>query len=219
MRDPWARARNALIDTVALSVKDERVLKAMRKVPRHEFVPEDFRERSYRDEPLPIGQEQTISQPTIVGIMSELLDLDGTERVLEVGTGSGYQAAVLGELARAVWTIEIRPALSARAQEVIERLNAGGVLDSAPTEFLIGDGSKGWAEAAPYDAIIVTAAPVRVPQALREQLEPGGRLVIPVGDYYQELLLITKEEDGRFTEKSMKLVRFVRLVEDGDSGE
>lgn len=209
----YARLRHEMVDSLAESIRDRRVLDAMRKVPRHLFVPEEVRGRSYRDVPLPIGEGQTISQPTIVAIMSELLDLDGTEKVLEIGTGSGYQAAVLLELAREVYTVEILPGLSRAAEGTIEELKRRGVLRATEIEFVVGDGSDGYAPAAPYDAIIVTAAPAEVPGALLEQLEAGGRLVIPVGDYYQELKLITKDREGTITEKAMKLVRFVRLVE------
>ena len=209
--ESFARQRNEMVDAIAASIRDRRVLGAMRKVPRHLFVPAAVRDRSYRDVPLPIGEGQTISQPTIVGIMSELLNLDGTEKVLEVGTGSGYQAAVLTELASEVYTVEILPGLSQSATETIEELQRAGVISTKPT-FVVGDGNMGHEPAAPYDAIIVTAAPPEVPGALLEQLKAGGRLVIPVGDYYQELKLITKDETGKITEESMKLVRFVRLV-------
>ncbi len=192
------------------------MLAAMREIPRHEFVPEDVRSRSYHDEPLPIGEGQTISQPALVALMSELLELDGSETVLEVGTGSGYQAAILAQLAAKVYTIEILPTLSQRAQSVIRSLSDRGVLDATKIEFIVGDGSKGHPAAAPYDAIIVTAAPTKVPDALLDQLRPGGRLVIPVGDYYQELRLITKAESGEVEESSLKLVRFVRLVGEGE---
>ena len=209
--ESFARKRNEMVDAIAPSIRDRRVLEAMRKVPRHLFVPAEVRDRSYRDVPLPIGEGQTISQPTIVAIMSELLNLDGTERVLEVGTGSGYQAAVLTELAREVYTVEILPGLSRSARETIEELQRTSVISTKPT-FVVGDGNKGYEPSAPYDAIIVTAAPTEVPGALLEQVKAGGRLVIPVGDYYQELKLITKDETGKITEESMKLVRFVRLV-------
>ncbi len=209
--ESFARKRNEMVDAIAPSIRDPRVLEAMRKVPRHLFVPAEWRDRSYRDVPLPIGEGQTISQPTIVAIMSELLNLDGTEKVLEVGTGSGYQAAVLTELAREVYTVEILPGLSRSARETIEELQRTSAISTKPT-FVVGDGNKGYEPAAPYDAIIVTAAPTEVPGALLEQLKAGGRLVIPVGDYYQELKLITKDETGKITEESMKLVRFVRLV-------
>ena len=209
--ETFARMRNEMVDAIAPSIRDRRVLEAMRKVPRHLFVPAEWRDRSYRDVPLPIGEGQTISQPTIVAIMSELLNLDGTEKVLEVGTGSGYQAAVLTELAREVYTVEILPGLSRSARETFEELRSKGIILTKPT-FVVGDGNKGYEPAAPYDAIIVTAAPTDIPGALLDQLKAGGRLVIPVGDYYQELKLITKDETGKTTEESMKLVRFVRLV-------
>ena len=217
--DDYSRRRGEMVDAIATSIRDQRVLSAMRKVPRHRFVPPAERYRSYRDTPLPIGEGQTISQPTIVAIMSELLDLDGTEKVLEVGTGSGYQAAVLTELANEVYTVEILPNLSLSAQRTIEELRSEGVLSRAKLKFILGDGNKGYEPAAPYDAIIVTAAPTAVPHALLTQLKRGGRLVIPVGDYYQELKLITKDQEGHTTEKAMKLVRFVRLVSEDEPKE
>ena len=186
-------------------VVDRRVLAAMRKVPRHRFVPEELRSEAYDDHPLPIGEGQTISQPYIVGIMSELLQLRGGERVLEVGTGSGYQAAVLAELAREVYSIEILGPLARRAVITLRELGYGGVVVRA------GDGYLGWPEAAPFDAVIVTAAPDHIPQPLVDQLKIGGRLVIPVGEYYQELLQCVRTPKGLAC-KSIIPVRFVPLT-------
>ncbi len=186
-------------------VADTRVLAAMRKVPRHLFVPIQMRLEAYEDHPLPIGEGQTISQPYIVGIMSELLRLTGEERVLEVGTGLGYQAAVLAELAEEVYSIEIIEPLARRASATLLELGYTGVVVRA------GDGYLGWSEAAPFDAITVTAAPDHIPQPLVEQLKPGGRLVIPVGQYYQELLLCVKSPQG-LVRKSIIPVRFVPLT-------
>jgi protein-L-isoaspartate(D-aspartate) O-methyltransferase len=160
----------------ARGIRDPRVLAAMRTVPRHEFMPESVRDRAYFDGALPIGLGQTISQPYIVALMTELGAIGPDAKVLEVGTGSGYQAAVLAELAGEVYTVEIVPELAARAAETLERLGYTNLHTRT------GDGWRGWPEAAPFDAILVTAAPDRVPPALLEQLAPGGRLVIPVGD-------------------------------------
>jgi protein-L-isoaspartate(D-aspartate) O-methyltransferase len=186
-------------------VRDSWVLDAMRTVPRHEFVPEDYRDRAYDDGPLPIGWDQTISQPYIVAIMTELLQIDSTSRVLEVGTGSGYQAAVLAEIAAEVYTIEIVEPLCHRADSVLSALKYDSV------HVRCGDGYQGWSEVAPFDGIIVTAAPDHVPQPLIDQLAVGGNLVIPVGTYYQELRRITKTESG-VTERSVIPVRFVPMT-------
>ncbi len=191
-------------------VKDPLVLAAMRKVPRHEFVPESYRKYSYADEPLPIGEGQTISQPYIVAVMTEVLGLARGSRVLEVGTGSGYQAAVLGEIAGEVYTIEIVEPLCKEAAATLARLGYANV------HVRCGDGYRGWPEAAPFDAIIVTAAPDHVPQPLVDQLKPAGRMCIPVGDAYQELMLITKTEHG-VTEKELLPVRFVPMTGEAET--
>jgi protein-L-isoaspartate(D-aspartate) O-methyltransferase len=208
-----------MVDQLASSfneapITDKRVLDALRRVPRHEFVPESVRSQSYQNRPLPIGESQTISQPYIVALMTQLLELDGTENVLEIGTGSGYQAAILGELAAEVTTVEIRPPLLEEAKKKLEDLKARGVLGWKKLVAVVGDGSRGYPPGAPYDAIIVTAAPSKVPDALLEQLRPGGRLVIPVGDFFQELRLIQKDAGGGVTEKTIVPVRFVPLLED-----
>lgn len=186
-------------------VADPRVLAAMRKVPRHRFVPDSLREEAYDDHPLPIGEGQTISQPYIVGIMTELLQLTGGERILEVGTGSGYQAAVLAELTKEVYSIEILEPLASRAAATLRAHGYAGVIVRA------GDGYLGWPEAAPFDAIIVTAAPDHIPQPLVDQLKVGGRLVIPVGRYSQELLQCVKTPQG-LPCTSVIPVRFVPLT-------
>jgi protein-L-isoaspartate(D-aspartate) O-methyltransferase len=203
----WAAIRAAMVKNqiAARGVKDELVLEAMRRVPRHLFVPEEFRSQAYEDHPVPIGEGQTISQPYIVGLMSELLQVKGGDKVLEVGTGSGYQAAVLAAMGCQVYTIEIRPALAAQARERLQRLGYSNV------HVRVGDGYRGWPEAAPFAGIIVTAAPEKIPQPLLEQLAPGGRLVIPVGSFYQQLKVITKEETG-FSEKDVIPVRFVPMA-------
>jgi protein-L-isoaspartate(D-aspartate) O-methyltransferase len=181
--DPSSAARERMVaeQIAARGVADARVLAAMRKVPRHEFVPADVRARAYDDSPLAIGHDQTISQPYIVALMTELAALGPGARVLEIGTGSGYQAAVLAEVAGAVYTIEILAPLARRAEATLSRLGYGRV------HVRQGDGYRGWPEAAPFDAIVVTAAAPKVPPALLEQLADGGRLVMPVGDREQHL--------------------------------
>ena len=188
-------------------ITDARVLRAMRRVPREEFVPAEVRARAYEDHPLSIGEGQTISQPYIVAFMTELAALDGHERVLEIGTGSGYQAAVLGELAREVYTIEIVEPLARRAAETLRRLGYRNV------EVRHGDGYRGWPEKAPFDVILLTAAPPEVPRPLLEQLAQGGRLIAPVdvpsGD--QELVVITRTAHG-LERRSVLPVRFVPMT-------
>jgi protein-L-isoaspartate(D-aspartate) O-methyltransferase len=196
---------------VERGVSDPRVLAAMRKVPRHLFVPPDFLHVAYTDGPLPIGHEQTISQPYIVALMTELLELEGGERVLEIGTGSGYQAAVLAEIAGEVYTIEIVEALAATARERLSLLGYDSV------RVMFGDGYRGWPEHAPFDAVIVTAAPDHIPEPLIEQLAAGGRLVIPVGDLYQELLQVTKTDRG-VVERRVIPVRFVPMTGEAERG-
>ena len=190
----------------ARGVRDPRVLAAMRKVPRHRFVEAAQRDHAYEDHPLPIGGSQTISQPYIVALMTELLDLRPGARVLEIGTGSGYQSAVLGELAAQVYSIEILPDLARQAEETLKSLGYSNVTVRA------GDGYRGWPEHAPFDGIIVTAAPERIPEPLLQQLAPGGRMVIPVGGFFQELKVFRKEPDGRTTEKDIIPVRFVPMT-------
>lgn len=189
----------------ARGIKDEKVLEAMRKVPRHLFVPENMRRYSYQDEPLPIGEGQTISQPYIVAYMSEALNLKGNEKVLEIGTGSGYQTAILAEIVKEVFSIEIVDILSSKARKVIKELRYENVC------FKIEDGTQGWKEHAPYDAIIVTAAPSKVPQALKNQLKILGRMVIPVGSTFQELIHVIREKK-KFKEQKLLPVRFVPLI-------
>ena len=203
----WTASREAMVrDQIeARGVSDAKVLAAMRKVPRHELVPVSVRGSAYADHPLPIGHEQTISQPYIVAFMTEALQLRGDERVLEIGTGSGYQAAVLAEIAKEVYSIEIVPALARRARSDLARLGYARV---AVRE---GDGYRGWPEHAPFDAIIVTAAPPKIPQPLLDQLKPGGRLVVPVGTAVQELTRITKAPDG-LREERLLPVRFVPMT-------
>ncbi|MDI6810046.1 MAG: protein-L-isoaspartate(D-aspartate) O-methyltransferase [Candidatus Eisenbacteria bacterium] len=199
------RERMVTEQIVKRGVKDSLVLKAMRKVPRHLFVPEYLRGQAYNDYPLPIGFDQTISQPFIVAAMTELLGLKGGEKVLEIGTGSGYQAAVLREIADKVFSIEIVEGLAKQAPGTLKAVGYSDIT------VIYGDGYRGLPKEAPFDAIIVTAAPGHVPQPLVDQLKNGGRMVIPVGEEYQELLLITKK-GNRIAKKSVFPVRFVPMT-------
>jgi protein-L-isoaspartate(D-aspartate) O-methyltransferase len=188
------------------NIRDTRVVEAMGRVPRHEFVPEPQRRQAYADHPLPIGYGQTISQPYVVAFMTEQLRPQPTDRVLEIGTGSGYQAAILAELVAEVYTIEIVEPLAQQAAAVLERLGYANAHVKA------GDGYRGWPEAAPFDAIIVTCAPDRVPQPLIDQLKEGGRMIIPVGpSHNQELVLIEKEGD-ELRRRGVLPVRFVPMT-------
>jgi protein-L-isoaspartate(D-aspartate) O-methyltransferase len=203
-RSELARARMVEGQMRDRGIRDERVLRAMGVVPRHELVPPALRDRAYDDGPLPIGLGQTISQPYVVAAMTEALELAEGERVLEVGTGSGYQAAVLAELGVEVYSIELEPELAARARRDLDRLGYTQVVSRQ------GDGYGGWPEHAPFDAIVVTAAPPSVPEALIEQLVVGGRMVIPVGEYSQELVRLRKRADG-IERETLMLVRFVPM--------
>jgi len=205
--DGFDAAREVMVRTQleARGITDTRLLEVMRHVPRHEFVPQPLRSLAYADHPLPIGENQTISQPYIVAYMTERLELDGDERVLEVGTGSGYQAAVLAELAAEVYTIEIVEPLALRAGRDLARMGYDNV------HVRHADGYRGWPERAPFDAIIVTAAPGRVPEPLVEQLAVGGRMIVPVGRQYQELILITRDEKG-VRRRRLIGVRFVPMT-------
>jgi protein-L-isoaspartate(D-aspartate) O-methyltransferase len=203
----FARDREEMVATQIASrdVRDPRTLAAMRKVARHLFVPPALAGQAYEDHPLPIGHGQTISQPYIVAFMTEALGLRGGETVLEVGTGSGYQAAVLGEIAARVYTIEIVAPLAEEAASLLKRLGYANV------EVRAGDGYLGWPEAAPFDAIMVTAAAPRIPEPLKQQLKDGGRLILPVGDEWQELVVVTRRGD-RFEERRVLPVRFVPMT-------
>lgn len=209
----YNRRRNEMVDTIAKSSPGKRVLAAMRKVPRHEFVPPGLREQSYLNKDIPIAQGQNLTSPTLVALMSQLLELSGTEKVLEIGTGTGYQAAILGELASEVYTVEIIPEFAETARTTLAELRKQGLLRDSKIECIVADGHKGHPAAAPYDAIIVTAAAAEVPPALQAQLKEGGRLVIPVGEYYQELMQITKNKGGTFSQKKMKVIRIIDLME------
>ncbi len=210
MKEPdiYQKARERMVRTQIASrgIKDPRVLAAMLKVPRHLFVEEALKDQAYGDYPLPIGEGQTISQPYIVALMTEALELKGPEKVLEVGTGSGYQAAILAELAKWVYSIERYPSLAERAKRILERLGYRNVI------IKVGDGTKGWPEVAPFDAIIVTAAGPKIPEPLLEQLAEGGRLVMPVGDEWSQFLIKVTKKGGKFLKENLGAVRFVKLV-------
>jgi protein-L-isoaspartate(D-aspartate) O-methyltransferase len=217
--DDYAAARQRMLAEVEMDMRDTarstgrerldpRVAAAIGKVPRHRFVPPQLASRAYENRPLPIGHEQTISQPFIVALMTELVEPKATDRVLEIGTGSGYQAAVLAELVARVYTIEIVRPLGERAAELLKALGYRNV------ETRIGDGYLGWPEAAPFDAIVVTAAPEKMPQPLVDQLAPNGRLIAPVGSRFgiQTLQLLRKDAQGRAVARSVLEVRFVPLT-------
>jgi len=187
-------------------IHDERVLAAMAKVPREEFVPDNLRAQSYSDSALPIGHDQTISQPFIVAFMTEQLRPRPTDRVLEIGTGSGYQAAVLAELVKDVYTIEIIEPLAKEASARLARL------DYNTAHVKVGDGFQGWPEVAPFDSIIVTCAPDKVPQPLTQQLKEGGRMIIPVGNGLDQQLFLLEKKDGQMAETAILPVRFVQMT-------
>jgi protein-L-isoaspartate(D-aspartate) O-methyltransferase len=213
-RDDRTSERHAMVEAIkemALSIGgitgfETQVLAALRSVSRHEFVPHELSHMAYSNRPLPIGLGQTISQPFIVALMTHLMEVKPSDRVLEIGTGSGYQAAVLSLLAREVYSIEIVPELGTSAALTLARLGYANVTTR------IGDGYQGWGDHAPYDAIIVTAAPNHVPPALIAQLKAGGRLVIPVGEMFQELMVVVKAADGTTSSSRIVPVRFVPLT-------
>ena len=202
------RARMVAEQLASRDVRDARVLDAMREVPRHRFVPEPLQRQAYDDRPLPIGHDQTISQPYIVALMTQLARPGPQDRALEVGTGSGYQAAVLSRLVAHVYSIELVDALAQSAEQRLKELRYSNVTTRA------GDGYAGWPEVAPFDIILVTAAPDHVPAPLLQQLKPGGRMVVPVGPVadVQELQLIEKDNEGRIRTTRVAPVRFVPLL-------
>ena len=213
--DRYKKQRTRMVETQIRSraISDPGVLKIMEAIPRHLFVDEGLIDQAYSDNPLPIGERQTISQPYIVALMSQALDLKGRERVLEIGTGSGYQTAILASLADRVFSIERVAALATRARKILDRLNCYNVA------IRVGDGSYGWKEEAPFDAIITTAAAPRVPQYLVEQLIPGGRMVVPIGNRdVQTLYKFTRsaENPGEIKKEDLGGCRFVSLI--GESG-
>lgn len=197
----------------ARGVTDERVLKAMRAVPRHQFVPERWRNDAYDDQPLPIGDGQTISQPYVVALMTEQLKTEPGHRVLEIGTGSGYQAAVLSGMVADVYTIEIIGSLGREADATLKRLGYKNV------HVKIGDGYKGWPEQAPFDSIIVTCAPDHVPQPLADQLKEGGRMVIPVGPQLAQELYVIQKQNGQLRQSALLDVRFVPMTREAQPRE
>jgi protein-L-isoaspartate(D-aspartate) O-methyltransferase len=207
LEQKYTELRKAMIknDIERRGVKDHRVLEAMMHVKRHEFVPKHLRKYAYSDEPLPIGEDQTISQPYIVAFMTEHLNLKREDKVLEIGTGSGYQAAVLAEIVDSVYTIEIIDVLAKRAKKKLEELGYKNIFVRS------GDGYAGWPEEQPFDVIIVTAAPERIPQPLVEQLKVGGRMILPVGNVTQELKLIEKTVEG-YSKRPLLPVRFVPMT-------
>lgn len=208
----FALARKKMVQEqlVPRGIKDDRVLRAMRKVPRHLFLEEGLWPQAYGDFPLPIGEGQTISQPYIVALMTEAMDLKGDEKALEIGTGSGYQAAILAELAERVFTVERISSLAGKARKILDELGYANVL------IKVSDGTHGWKEEAPFDGIIVTAGAPDVPQTLLRQLKVGGRLVIPVGNEYSQILLKVVREDRGYKEDDLGGCRFVKLI--GDYG-
>jgi protein-L-isoaspartate(D-aspartate) O-methyltransferase len=205
--DEFFQKRVQMVETQlkARDITDQRVLDVMLKVERHKFVPKEYQHLAYIDGPLPIGFGQTISQPYIVAKMTELLELNENDKVLEIGTGSGYQAAILAELCKEVYTIEIIPELAQRAEKLLKELGYKNIFVK------IGDGYYGWPEHAPFDKIIVTCAPKEIPQRLVEQLKDGGKMVLPVGDVFQELVVVEKH-NGVVTKKSVFPVRFVPMI-------
>jgi len=209
--DRESEARHLMVEQQSRQrgIADPRVMAAMEKVPRHLFVPLQQRSAAYRDTPLPIGQGQTISQPYMVARMTELLGVGPGDKVLEIGTGSGYQSAVLSEIVGPngrVYTVEIIAPLGSQARATLEEQGYRNV------QVRIGDGYKGWREQAPFDAIIVTAAPPEVPEPLLDQVKPGGRIVLPVGEVWQDLQVLTKRADGTFDRQNVLPVRFVPMT-------
>ena len=190
----------------ARGIDDKKVIDAFLRVERHRFVPDRYIPHAYEDRPLPIGEGQTISQPYIVAFMTHALSLSRSDRVLEIGTGSGYQAAILGELCDNVFTVEVIPSLGRKAEGLLNELGYENV------KVKIGDGYEGWEEYAPYDAIIVTCAPTHVPEPLKEQLKEGGRMVIPVGEVYDQTLVLFRKIGERLKEEKRLAVRFVPMV-------
>ncbi|MBE0427531.1 MAG: protein-L-isoaspartate(D-aspartate) O-methyltransferase [Nitrospirae bacterium] len=212
--DPYALKRKAMIenDIKGRGIKDKRVLDTMAKLPRHLFVDEHLRDRAYADHPLPIGEGQTISQPYVVALMTEALKLKPSDRVLEIGTGSGYQAAVLAEIVKEVYTIEIRKSLADKADIRLRELGYTNV------KVKHADGYYGWKEYSPFDAIMITAAANHIPPPLIKQLKEGGRLILPLGStvYYQTLTLVAKKKDGSLHVEQMGPVAFVPMIGDAE---
>lgn len=208
MNGNWDRLRQSMVEhqIVARGIRDERVIQAMRKVPRHLFVPRSVQALAYEDTPLAIGEGQTISQPYIVAYMTEMLEIEPIHKVLEIGTGSGYQTAILAELAGEVFTMEIRPALAEKARQVLQQLGYHTI------HFRIGDGYEGWPENAPFDRMILTAAPPSVPDVLLHQLAENGILIAPVGGGVVQQLLKIVRRGEQFKKEQLIAVRFVEMI-------
>lgn len=204
----YSKERAAMVreQLISRGIKDEKVLGAMLKVERHRFVPPAYQNEAYEDYPLPVGEGQTISQPYIVAFMTEALELKKEDKVLEIGTGSGYQAAILAEICDSVFTIEIFQSLALSAMKTLDELGYSNVFVK------IGDGYKGWAEHAPYDAIIVTCAPADIPEMLEKQLAEGGRMIIPVGGDYAQNLILLEKKSGKLQKRTVLPVRFVPMI-------
>jgi protein-L-isoaspartate(D-aspartate) O-methyltransferase len=204
----YSRAREKMVDEQIKSrgIKDERVIEVMKKVERHRFVDEGLKDRAYKDFPLPIGQSQTISQPYIVALMTEKLELKGNEKVLEIGTGSGYQAAILAELCEKVFSIERDPVLARNSRKLLDEMGYHNIV------IKVNDGTLGWKEYAPYDGIMVTAGAPMVPQSLLEQLRENGKLVIPIGDLHSQRLNVITKKRGRYSTEEVCGCAFVPLI-------
>ncbi|MBU8892892.1 MAG: protein-L-isoaspartate(D-aspartate) O-methyltransferase [Bacteroidales bacterium] len=208
--DKYEKVRQRMVrnQIVSRGIKDQKVIQAMLNVKRHLFVPQNYERMAYEDRPLSIGEGQTISQPYIVALMTETLDLKKDMKVLEIGTGSGYQAAILAEIVNKVYTIEIIESLGVKARQLLESLNYDNI------NFRIGDGYKGWKEHAPFDAIIVTCAPTDIPKPLENQLKEGGKMIIPIGGSITQDLALFEKKNGKLIKKVVAPVRFVPMVRD-----
>lgn len=206
--EAYVAERQAMVDTQLRrrGIRDQRVLEAMLQIPRHEFVLPSYRTQAYEDHPIPIGEDQTVSQPFIVAVSLQALELNGAESVLEIGTGSGYQTALLAPLARTVYTVERYPSLAQTAEATLACLGFTNI------RFAVGDGSQGWREYSPYDAVLVSAAAPRVPQSLFEQLSDTGRMVIPVGTQHTQELQLIRKRGGEYSAETLEGCRFVPLV-------
>lgn len=208
--DPYETERDRMVrkQIVARGITDPQVISAMKKVKRHMFVPGEYASHAYMDSPLPIGYGQTISQPYIVAYMTEILNLKPDDKVLEIGTGSGYQAAVLAEICKIVYTIEIVPQLAKRAESILKSSGYENIVIRA------GDGYKGWPKYAPFDAIIVTCSPTHIPEPLKEQLSEGGRMIIPVGEKYVQELVYLVKKNGKLHRRDVLPVLFVPMIDE-----
>ena len=206
--DKYEKVRQRMVreQIVARGIKDQKVIQSMLNVKRHLFVPKNQERMAYEDRPLPIGEGQTISQPYIVALMTETLELEKNMRVLEVGTGSGYQAAILAEIVKEVYSIEIIESLGLKAKKLLKNLNYQNI------NIKIGDGYKGWEEHAPFDAIIVTCAPANIPDPLKKQLKEGGKMIIPMGGSITQELVLLEKKNGKLIKQVVAAVRFVPMV-------